>query len=54
MKCITLIAGIICVLSISTADAKVRVQCRSSITGKMVPTQYAKAHPNTTQCAARK
>jgi hypothetical protein len=54
MKCIMLAAGTICLLAMSSAEAKVKYQCRSSITGKVVPTQYAKAHPDTTQCSKRK
>ena len=42
------------VLAFSIADAKPLVQCRSSISGKIVPTMYARAHPDTTYCAARK
>jgi hypothetical protein len=41
-------------MAITIAEAAATKQCRSSITGKMVSMKYAKAHPDTTQCAERK
>jgi hypothetical protein len=43
--------ALICTVAVEAAATK---QCRSSITGKIVSMKYAKAHPDTTQCAERK
>lgn len=48
----------ICALMVAAATVDeamaAKYQCRSSISGKMVSVKYAKAHPDTTQCAQRK
>ena len=53
-----IIVGICALMVAATATVDeamaAKYQCRSSISGKMVSMKYAKAHPNTTQCAARK
>jgi len=60
MKVIITVIGVltVCVLAFvlacAVADARPLVQCRSSMTGKIVPTMYARAHPRTTHCAKRK
>jgi hypothetical protein len=53
MKIIAVASALVLICTV-VVEAAAKKQCRSSISGKIVSMKYAKAHPDTTQCAERK